>query len=197
MDANTSSYEWIERVKQGDQEAFSRLFEKYRSRLAVLVHYKLGASLRRHADVDDVLQETLLRAYQDIGSFDYRAPGGFISWLARIAGHVIADIARAQNRQKRAGEHVRFRSESNPGGPEPADYNTPSRIFTENESLGRFVETLGRLPEDYRRVILLAKVEGLTISEVAQRLEKSNQATSLLLHRAITRLQSLQEGREE
>lgn len=120
-----------------------------------------------------------------------------MSWLARIADHVIVDAARAQNRQKRAGEHVRFRSESNPAGPEPADYHTPSRIFSENESLGRFVETLGRLPEDYRRVILLAKVEGLTTSEVAQRLEKSNEATSLLLHRAIRRLQSLYEGREE
>jgi len=120
-----------------------------------------------------------------------------MGWLARISDHVIVDMARAQNRQKRAGEHLRFRSESNPGGPEPADSYTPSRIFRENESLGKFVETLERLPEDYRRVILLAKVEGLTTSEVAQRLEKSNEATSLLLHRAIKRLKALCEGREQ
>jgi RNA polymerase sigma factor (sigma-70 family) len=61
----------------------------------------------------------------------------------------------------------------------------------------QFVETLNMLPEDYRRVILLAKVEGLSTSEVAERLEKSKEATSLLLHRAIKRLHSLQEGREE
>jgi RNA polymerase sigma-70 factor (ECF subfamily) len=194
MEPVTSSHGLVERVKQGDHEAFSRLFEKYRSRLAVLVHYKLGPNLRRDADVDDVLQETLLRAYRDIARFDYRAPGSFMSWLARIADHVMADMARAQNRQKRAGEHVPFRSESNPGGPEPADYHTPSRIFTENESLSRFVDVLSRLPEDYRRVILLAKVEGLTTSEIAERLEKSKEATSLLLHRAIRRLQSLYEG---
>jgi RNA polymerase sigma-70 factor (ECF subfamily) len=194
MEPVTSSHGLVERVKQGDHEAFSRLFEKYRSRLAVLVHYKLGPNLRRDADVDDVLQETLLRAYRDIAQFDYRAPGSFISWLSRIADHVMADMARAQNRQKRAGEHVPFRSESNPGGPEPADYHTPSRIFTENESLSRFVDVLGRLPEDYRRVILLAKVEGLTTSQIAERLEKSKEASSLLLHRAIRRLQSLYEG---
>jgi RNA polymerase sigma-70 factor (ECF subfamily) len=197
MEPHTSSHGLVERVKQGDQDAFSRLFEKYRSRLAVLIHYKLGANVRRDADVDDVLQETLLRAFRDIEHFEYQAPGSFLSWLARIADHVIVDMARAQTRQKRAGEHVAFRSESNPGGPEPADYNTPSRIFTENESLGEFVETLSRLPEDYRRVILLAKVEGLTTSEVAQRLEKSNEATSLLLHRAIKRLHSLHQGRDE
>ena len=197
MEPVTSSLGLVERVQKGDKDAFSQLFEKYRTRLAVIIHYNLGSALRRHADVDDILQETMLRAYRDIERFDYKAPGSFMSWLTRIADHVIVDAARAQQRQKRAGEHVPFRSESNPGGPEPADYHTPSRIFTENESLGRFVATLERLPEDYRRVILLAKVEGLTTCEVAQCLERSNEATSLLLHRAIKRLQELQEGREE
>jgi RNA polymerase sigma-70 factor, ECF subfamily len=197
MEPVTSSHGLVERVKQGDQDAFAALFAKYRSRLAVLVHCKLGTYLRRDADVDDILQETLLRAYRDIERFEYKAPGSFMSWLARIADHVIVDAARSQKRQKRAAEHVPFRSESNPGGPEPADSHTPSRIFAENESLGRFVETLARLPEDYRHVILLAKIEGLTTAEIAERLEKSNEATSLLLHRAIKRLQALQEGREE
>jgi RNA polymerase sigma-70 factor, ECF subfamily len=196
MEQATSSHGLVERVQQGDTQAFSLLFEKYRPRLAVIVHYRLGNDLRRDADVDDVLQETLLRAYRDIGQFHYQAPGSFMSWLARIAGHVMVDLARAQNRHKRAGEHVKFRSESNPGGTEPADYNTPSRVLRENESLRELVATLGRLPEEYRQVILLAKVEGLTIQEVAQRLNKSREATSLLLHRAIKRLQSLREGRE-
>jgi len=197
MEPQTTSFGLIERVQKGDKEAFTGLFEKYRNRLAVIIHYKLGENLRRDADVDDILQETLLRAYRDIDRFEYKAPSSFLSWLARIADHVIVDVARAQARQKRAGEHVAFRSESNPGGPEPADSHTPSRIFRENESLGRFVELLARLPEDYRRVILLAKVEGLSTSEAAEHLGKSNEATSLLLHRAIKRLQTLQEGREE
>jgi RNA polymerase sigma-70 factor (ECF subfamily) len=194
MEPATSSHGLVERVKLGDHDAFSRLFGKYRSRLAVLIHYKLGPNLRRDADVDDVLQETLLRAFRDIARFDYRAPGSFMSWLARIADHVLADMARARNRQRRAGEHVPFRSESNPGGPEPADYHTPSRIFTENESLRRFVTLLECMPEDYRRVILMAKIEGLTTSEVAERMEKSTESASLLLHRALCRLQSLYEG---
>jgi RNA polymerase sigma-70 factor (ECF subfamily) len=197
MEPVSSTHGLVERVQKGDKEAFSLLFEKYRTRLAVIIHYRLGTTLRRDADVDDMLQETLLRAYRDIERFEYKAPGSFMSWLARIADHVIVDAARAQNRKKRAGEHVRFRSESNPGGPEPADYHTPSRIFSENEALGKFVQLVGRLPEDYRQVIMLSKVEGLTTAEVARRLDKTNEATSLLLHRAIRRLQSLHEGRDE
>jgi RNA polymerase sigma-70 factor (ECF subfamily) len=197
MESQTSTHDLVELVKQGDHDAFGRLFDKYRPRLAVLAHYKLGSQLRRDANVDDILQETLLRAYRHIDQFRYQKPGSFMNWLTRIAGNVIAEMGRSQNRLKRAGEHVRFRSESNPGGPDPAHSHTPSRIFSENEALSLFLEKLDQLPEDYRRIILLSKVEGFTTSEVAERLGKTSEATALLLHRAIKRLRSLQEGRKE
>ncbi|MCL4523961.1 MAG: ECF-type sigma factor [Acidobacteria bacterium] len=122
----TSTFGLVERFKSGDEEAFAQLFEKYRRRLAVLIHYKLSPGWQGTMEVDDVLQETFFAAAQDAGSFAYRAPGSFLSWLARIAEHIIIDEARARARQKRlAKEVVRFRSESNPAGPEPADSNTP------------------------------------------------------------------------
>jgi RNA polymerase sigma-70 factor (ECF subfamily) len=189
----TSTHDLVQRVKAGDSQAFADLFAKYRSRLAVLIHYKMGQDLRRLVDVDDVLQETLMKAYRDIARFEYRSPGAFMSWLAPIAEHVIMDLARTQGRQKREGELVRFRSDSNPGGPEPVDSMTPSRIFRENEALAGLIEQLDHLTEDYRNVILLAKVEGLNTAEVAERLGKSREATSLLLHRAIKRFRSLRE----
>jgi len=194
MEIVTSTHDLVQRVKAGDSQAFAGLFVKYESRLAVLIHYKLGQDLRRLVDVDDVLQETLMRAYRDIGGFQYRSPGAFMSWLARIAEHVIMDLARSQGRQKREAEMVRFRSDSNPGGSEPVDSMTPSRIFRENEALVRLIEQLDELPEDYRNVILLAKVEGLTTAALAERLGKSREATSLLLHRAIKRLRALREA---
>lgn len=196
MEPPTSSHGLVGRVQQGDPDAFSLLFEKYRPRLAVLIHYQLGETTRRHTDVDDVLQETLLRAFRDIRQFQYHSPGSFLNWLARISGHVIADLARSQGRQKRAGEHVPFRSESNPGGPEPASYATPSRIFSANEALEQFIEKLDLLPEEYRNIILLVKVDELTTAQAAERLGKTREATSLLLHRAIKRLRSLDEGQQ-
>jgi RNA polymerase sigma-70 factor (ECF subfamily) len=191
MDPVTSSHGLVERVKQGDGEGFSRLLEKYHSRLAVLIHYRLGRDMLSLVDVDDILQETLLRAFRDIGQFQYRSPGSFMNWLARIADHVIADLARSQARHKRAGDLVRFRSPSNPCGPEPADFMTPSRIFAENETLARLIEMLTLLPDNYRTVLLMAKIEGLSTAEIAQRLVKSNQAIALLLHRAVQRFRVL------
>lgn len=195
MDSPTTSYGLVERVKRGDREAFAPLFEKHRARLAVLIHYRLGEELRRTADVDDILQETFLKAYRALEQFDYRAPGSFMSWLATIADHVIADLARSQGRQRRhAAQMLRFRSESNPGGPEPADSETPSRLLVQNECVQALVEKLSLLPADYRQAILLAKVEGLTTEELGERLGKTKEAAALLLHRAIKRFRLLQEA---
>lgn len=195
MEPATSSLGLVERVKNGDHDAFSLLFDKYQRRLAVLIHYKLSAEVRRFADVEDILQETLLEAYRDIKQFSYQRPGSFLNWLSRIADHVIADLARFHGRQRRnAAELVRFKSESNPEGPEPVNTKTPSRILADKEGVGALIEKLDQLPEDYRQAILLAKVEGLSSQELAERLGKSREATALLLHRAIKRFRSLHEA---
>ena len=197
MQPATSSYDLIERIKNGDREAFTALFDKYRPRLAVLVHFKFGPGLPRFVEVDDILQETLFEAYRDIEQFTYRSPGSFMSWLARIADHVLADLARSQGRQKRhAEEMLRFRSESNPAGPEPLDARTPSRVLAEEEALRGLLDKLNSLPEDYRQAILLMKVEGLSTQEAAKRLGRSREATALLLHRAIECFRSVQDSRE-
>jgi RNA polymerase sigma-70 factor (ECF subfamily) len=192
MQAKTSTFGLIDRVKNGDYEAFTLLFDKYRRRLAVLIHYKLSPEVGCFVEVDDILQETFFKAFRDVGNFTYQSSGSFLRWLSRIADHVIVDLARFHMRQRRhAEEVVRFRSESNPEGPEPVDTRTPSRVLSEKQGLLALLDKLSALPDDYREVILLAKVEGLSTREMAERLGKSREAVALLLHRAIKRLRRL------
>ena len=193
MESATSTFDLIERLKSGDTAVFPALFQKYSHRLAILIYYKLSPEMRPFIEVDDVLQETFLKTFRDLGQFTYRAPGSFMNWISSIADHVIADMARYQGRQKRhAAELVRFRSDSNPQGPEPADTKTPSVLLAGRERVLCLIEKLSLLPEDYRRVILLAKVEGLSTREVAKQLGKSAESVSLLLHRALKRFRELQ-----
>ena len=196
MESATSTFELINKIKSGDQEAFSQLFETYRPRLAILIHYRLSPEQRRVLGVDDILQETLLKGFRDFHQFTYQRPGSFLHWLSRIADHVVVDLVRFQGRQKRqAGERVSFRSESNPDGFEPVDTKTPSRIASQDARVQALLKLLDALPEDYRQVFILAKVEGLSTEEIAERLGKSRQAVALLLHRAIKRLRQLQDQR--
>ena len=192
MPSPTTSFRAVQRVRSGDAEGFSTLFAKYRPRLAVLLRYKAGSELLASVEIDDLLQETFLRAFRDIDHFAYESPGSFWNWLASIAGHVVLDAVRFQGRQKRhAGEVVRFRSESNPDGPDPVDTKTPTLLLAEKERVEALFLRLEALPEDYRQAILLAKVEGLTTAEIAQRLGKSREAAALLLHRALKRFRAL------
>jgi DNA-directed RNA polymerase specialized sigma24 family protein len=136
----TSTFALLEQAKGGDEQALSRAFERHRRRLAlsraferhrrrlaVLIHYKLSPRAREFCEGEDLVQETCLRAFRDIGNFTYQSPGSFLRWLSAIADHAIIDRTRYQNRERRAGEVVPFRSASNPQGPEPADSQTPSR----------------------------------------------------------------------
>lgn len=188
MNMQSSTSGLVERAKSGNTEAFSLLFRKYRRRLAVLIHYKMSSNLHAQTDADDILQETFLAASRQLDQFTYRSPGSFMAWLSRIADNAIVDAARFHARQKRdGGQNLRFRSESNPNGPEPADSNTPSRIFSSGERVRAILEKMNELSAEQREVILLAKFEGLSTLEIASRMGKSRESVALLLHRALKR----------
>jgi len=192
MEQPTSTFHLFDRVKNGDRGAVSVLIDRHRRRLAVMAYYRLGPHLRGLVEVDDILQETLLKAYQQLDQFTYRGPGSFLGWLSLIMNHVIADAARYHGRQKRnAGEMLSLRSDSVPGGVEPVDTQTPSRIIARDENLRIVLQALDGLPEEYREVILLARIEGLPTKEVAERMGKTREAVSLLLHRATRRFKQI------
>lgn len=194
----TSTFALLDRIRAGDQEAFTSLFRKYSPRVALLIHYKMGPELLGRVEVDDLLQETFLAALGQLEGFTYRSPGSFMRWLSRIADHVVVDAARFHGRQKRKPpEMQRFRSESNPGGAVPVDSTTPSRIFAGKERLQHTLEKLDQLPEDYRQVIVLAKVEGLSTQAIAERLGRSRQNVAVLLHRAVQHLRAMGRNSEQ
>ncbi len=194
MSSPTSTFTLLEKAKAGDEEALSRAFEKVRRRLAVLIHFKLRPRASDFSEVEDVVQETCLRAFRDLDRFSYQSPGSFLRWLSSIADHVIVDRIRYQGRARRAGDEVPFRSPSNPQGPEPADTKTPSRVFAQQEAVERLLDHLAALPEDYRQAILMAKIEGLSTAEMAERLGKSREAVALLVYRAVKRFRTLREN---
>ena len=87
VEAPTSTFTLLEKARTGDEAALSRAFDQYRRRLAVLIHFKLDA--RESGDVEDVLQETYLKAFRGLDGFEYRSPGSFLRWLSSIADSVM------------------------------------------------------------------------------------------------------------
>ena len=195
MANETESMEVIERARRGDQEAFFWLFQKHQSRMAVFIRYHMGETLRAKMEIDDVMQELFLRAFRDIANFNYQGPGSFLRWLFQIARHTIQDLARYQDRQKRQAEaEVQYVSSLSLSGFQPAYSQTPSRILFQKERLARLLQSLDSLSQYDRELILQAKVEGLTIGEIAERTDISKAQISLGLHRALKRLRTTLEA---
>ncbi len=197
MSTVTQSLEVVERAKRGDQDAFFWLYRKHQSRLAVFIRYQMSEALRRRYEIDDVMQELFLRAFRDLPHFEYQSPGSFLRWLFQVARNTLRDLARFEDRQKRQVEHESpLRTAESISGVEPANSQTPSRILFQRERLAHLLRGLDALAEVDREIILLAKVEGLTSDEMAQRLGRSKAQVSLSLHRALKRLRSANEAQQ-
>ena len=142
-------------AQAGDARATNQLFERYRDRLLQVVSLLLGK--RRSwllEDEEDLVQDTLLKAFQNLGGFTPNSEGALLHWLSRMAENNLRDAVRRQRSLKRGEGRVRPRvdfssaflmSSIYPGG-EP----TPSQVAERNE----LVEQVDRVDAALRRVEL-------------------------------------------
>ncbi len=167
----------VGKAKRGQKRAFAKLAQRYRAHLKSFANSRIGPHLRGKLETDDVLQETFLRAFQSVCRFEWRGEASFERWLETIAERVILEGVRHQQKQ-----------------PAPLDDDlagsapSPSKLARREERFDRFEEALECLSSDYREVIVLARIEGLKITEIAQRMNRSPDAIKKLLSRALKTL---------
>ena len=188
----------LEEARNGGARAFEKLVTPHLDRLESIIHLRLGKRLRLRVDVEDVLQETLMRAHTSLVRFEWRDQGSFFRWLGAIAEHVVKDLARHHFSSTRGGldREVRFGAPSDGGGLSAgerlqAPNVSPSRSMRREERLERLEDALEKLSPEHREVILLAHLQGLPTKEVAQRMGRSRPAAAMLLLRATRELKGL------
>ena len=131
-------------------------------------------------DGEEILQETFVRAYESIDRFRWLGESSFFRWLCGIAKHVLLQsIDRARDCESIDDAHEA-----------PFGATTPSRHLRREERFERLVESLASLSADYRDVIYMARIEGLTTKDIAQRMGRSPNAVSHLIARALAELKS-------
>jgi len=173
-------------ARAGSGKAIGAVFERYGERLHALIRVRLGPQLRRRLESRDILQGTLLKAFQGIERFEGSGSASLMAWLGTIAQAEICDQADYYGRQKRdAARDTTF--------DERAEALTdPIRSVTSHlqlqEDTERLIEALDALSEEHREVIILRNYEELSFPEIGQRLGKSPDACRMLLARAMTAL---------
>jgi RNA polymerase sigma-70 factor (ECF subfamily) len=154
----------VRRVQAGDLRAFELLVAKYQRRIARLI----GRFVRDPAEVEDLSQETFLRAYRAIGQF--RGDSAFYTWLYRIAVNTakksLADAKR--DRVVAANETENDEGETFQAGEQLSDAATPESELASRQIIDAVNAAVDGLPQELRQAITLREVEGLSYEEIAE-----------------------------
>ncbi len=153
----------VERAQRGDKQAFDLLVIKYQRKLARL----LSQFIRDAAEVEDVAQETFIKAYRSLSTF--RGESAFYTWLYRIGinaakNYLVAQKRRALNTTN--GFDIED-AENFEGGSQLRELNTPESELMSKQIAQTVHQTLQALPEELRTAITLREIEGLSYEEIA------------------------------
>ncbi len=181
----------LERIRGGDERAYEVLFLRYEGPLRAFVHKRANAALHgARADVDDLVQETHMRALKSLEGFTWRRELSFYFWLCTIARHLIANHYRGMNRTPTP---LRFshRGVGTSGelvGMIRDEAKGPVSLAEQNESLEVLAVAITDLAPRRRTAVMLRHVEGRSTAEAAAALGISDGAFRVLLSRALEEL---------
>ncbi|MEX0702870.1 MAG: sigma-70 family RNA polymerase sigma factor [Planctomycetales bacterium] len=185
----------LEQVRNGDRAALNALFEQHRGYLKNLLALRMSPDLKRRVDASDVVQETHAEAFRRIDDYLRRPPVTFRLWLRRIAMDRVAAAYRRHVRATRrsVAREVELPRDSSLGlGALLVDRNPgPSELFDRDEIVRRVRQSIDRLPDLDREIILLHNFEALTSRESAELLGITPDAARQRYGRAILRLRTL------
>ncbi len=174
-----SDEELVRRVQQGEKDAFATLVSRHQR----TVYWVIQAILHNHADSEEILQESFLKALEHIG--DFRGESRFTTWLVRIA----INEARMRQRKYRTGLYESLEEQRE----DPAEFRpreltdwrpNPEEQWAKEELAGLLRRAIRSLPPIYREVFLLRDVEHLSTEETAMALDITVPATKTRLLRA-------------
>ncbi len=197
----TKTEAWLDEARNGDPLAVSKLLMMYHPMLRARLDARMEKVLRARLEPEDILQQAYAAAFRRIDSFEDRGPDSFLRWMLRIVDNKLTDARRTVHRGRRdvsmeRSPHAAGTTESclNLLDQLYAHSTTPSRTIRHDEAVGALLACVSQLPDMYQQVIHLRFLEERPVSDVAERLGKSDDAVKKLTRRALARLRILMDG---
>jgi RNA polymerase sigma-70 factor (ECF subfamily) len=185
-------------ARAGERDALGSLLEGYRPYLTFLARVQIGRRLQRKVEEADLVQEAFLEAHRGFDRFRGTTEAELAQWMRQILASRVAMLVRhyygTQRRNldlERALTDELDQSSQMLGAAFVASGTSPSQGAARREQAVLLAEALARLPEDYRRVIHLRHLDGLTFPEVAAQMGRSADAVEKLWARALVHLRRL------
>lgn len=168
----------VEKIKLGDQEAFSLIYEEFVDRIYKFIRLKVSET----EQAEDLLQEVFVKAWQ--GSKKLKvADLNFSAWLYRVASNTVNDHYRKVYRRPQT---VELDPAFNVAGKDDTEKLTEDGFETEAVR-----KVLNDLPDNFKQVIELRYFQDFSVEETAKVLNKSSITVRVLQHRATKKLKQL------
>ncbi len=163
----------VRRALGGDLDAFERLIAMHRG--AVVAH--AYALVGDYHVAEDIAQEVFVKVYESLG--DIKDPAKFKGWLSVIVRHTCADWARSRKKKDASLEAMK---EAGLDVGEPSGGEVSAAIEWREEDR-RILAALSELREDYREIIVMKYMGGMSYKEIAERLDMTVSAVGEKLSR--------------
>jgi len=175
---------FVAKARSGDADAYRVLVERHSRALFRLAFRMTG----NEQDAEDVVQESFLRAYRQLGKFDERASFG--TWLYRIASNCSLDLVRSR---KRRSEQLVYQDADQPEHDDavaalPSTDPTPERAAFSTEVRERVAQAMNDLSATERTAFVLRHFEGMCIEDISSVLECRPGAARHSVFRAVQKL---------
>lgn len=151
----------VDRVLNGDKNAFNLLVVRYQNKLAHLVSRYVLPS-----EIPDVVQETFIKAYRSLSSF--KGESIFYTWLYRIAVNTAKNYLTSQGRRPPSSDIDASEAESYEGADSLRDVDNPESLVLSKEVERVVFDAIEALPDDLRTAITLREIDGLSYEEIAE-----------------------------
>lgn len=158
--AQDTDQQLVKRVQQGDKRAFDLLVLKYQHKILSII----GRFVKDQAEVQDVAQETFIKAYRALGNF--RGESAFYTWVYRIAINTAKNYLVSKGRRPPSADvdEAEFYS----GSEYLKDVSTPENQLMRDQLKDVIFKAIKDLPEDLRTAVTLREMEGLSYEEIAE-----------------------------
>lgn len=174
----------ILQASQGDKQALESLLGRYLPELRSFVRLQMGPLVSQKESSSDIVQSCCRQVLDKLEGLEYRGELAFKKWLFVACTNKLRDRERHWMRQQRDVRRENYLDDV--ADPMDLTLSSPSGEFLRREEIEKLQQALDSMPEDYRRVVTMSRLLGM--SHADEDFGKSEGATRALLHRAIARL---------
>lgn len=180
-------------AQAGDRRSLDDLFLRYLPKVRRIVALRLGYALKDFAAYEDIVQESLLRAFEKLDQFHEKDEGTFYHWISTCVASALNLHFRKAGAQKRGGGKVKALGEMGDDGLTASIFASaepgPRTRASTRELEAKLEEAILGLKEHHREIIVLRHICGMGSEEIARTLGFSNPATARkALERAMAEL---------